>query len=125
MNHIDMTIAVDFDGTIVVDEYPKIGKLQSGAKDTLQRLHKEGHKIIIWTCRSGELLVEAVNYLLNQQIPFDQVNDNLKENIEQYGGNSRKICADVYIDDRNMLEQIDWERIYYYFFNKELYPIYP
>lgn len=120
-----MTIAVDFDGTIVVDEYPKIGKLQSGAKDTLQRLHKEGHKIIIWTCRSGELLVEAVNYLLNQQIPFDQVNDNLKENIEQYGGNSRKICADVYIDDRNMLEQIDWERIYYYFFNKELYPIYP
>lgn len=121
-----MTIAVDFDGTIVADEYPQIGRLQSGAKDTLQRLHKEGHKIIIWTCRSGELLVEAINFLLWNEIPFDQVNDNLRENIEQYGGNSRKVCADVYIDDRCLFcDGVDWERIYYHLFGEELYPIFP
>lgn len=120
-----MTIAVDFDGTIVEDRYPQIGELQSGAKDTLQRLHNEGHRIVLWTCRSGERLVEAVQFLLKEEIPFDQVNDNLQENIEQYGGNSRKICADVYIDDRALFGSVDWERIYFHFFNRELYPVYP
>ena len=121
-----MTVAIDFDGTIVEDKYPQIGVLQSGAKDTLQRLHKEGHKIIIWTCRSGDLLVEALNFLLWHDIPFDQVNDNLRENIEHYGGNSRKVCADVYIDDRNLFsDKTDWEQIYFRLFNEPLYPIFP
>lgn len=121
-----MTVAVDFDGTIVENQYPQIGRLQSGAKDTLQRLHNDGHKIIIWTCRSGDLLVEAVNFLLWHGIPFDQVNDNLRENIEQYGGNSRKVCADIYIDDRNLFcDGVDWERVYYHFFGEELYPVFP
>lgn len=122
-----MTIAVDFDGTIVENQYPHIGKLQSGAKDTLQRLHREGHKIIIWTCRSGEQLAEAVNFLLENEIPFDRVNDNLRENIEQYGGNSRKVFADVYIDDRCLLwsDGIDWERVHYHFFGKPIYPEFP
>lgn len=121
-----MTIAVDFDGTIVTDKYPQIGELKSGAKDTLQRLHKEGYQIIIWTCRSGESLVEAVNFLLWHNIPFDQVNDNMRENIEQYGGNSRKVCADIYIDDRNLFcNEVDWELIYLHFFGEELYPVFP
>ena len=121
-----MTIAVDFDGTIVENKYPQIGELQSGAQVTLQRLHREGHKIIIWTCRSGERLVEAVNFLLWHGIPFDQVNDNLRENIEQYGGNSRKVCADIYIDDRNLFcDEVDWELIYYHFFGEELCPVFP
>ncbi len=122
-----MTIAVDFDGTIVENKYPQIGELQSGAKDTLLRLHEEGHKIIIWTCRSGDLLVEAMNFLLWHGIPFDQVNDNLRENIEQYGGNSRKVCADVYIDDSCILweGEIDWERIYYQFFGEWLNGMFP
>ena len=121
-----MTVAVDFDGTIVADRFPQIGELQSGAKDTLQRLHKEGHRIILWTCRSGELLVEAVNFLLWHGIPFDQVNDNLRENVEQYGGNSRKVCADIYIDDRNLFcDGVDWERVYYRFFGEELYSVFP
>ena len=115
-----MTIAVDFDGTIVENQYPQIGELQSGAKDTLQRLHREGHKIIIWTCRSGEQLAEAVNFLLENEIPFDRVNDNLRENIEHYGGNSRKVFADVYIDDKNIFSgRWNWDHIYMYFFGDD------
>ncbi len=54
-----MIIAVDFDGTIVEHKYPKIGREKPFAIDTLRRLAGEGHKIILWTSREGELLEDA------------------------------------------------------------------
>ena len=58
-----LLIAVDFDGTIVEDGYPKIGKPMPFALETLKMIVKDGHRIILWTYRHGEKLEEAVNFL--------------------------------------------------------------
>lgn len=60
-----------------------------------------GDKLILWTCREGALLDEAVLWCLNRGLKFDAVNDNLPEDIEKYGNNCRKVNADVYLDDKN------------------------
>ena len=57
-----MLIAVDFDGTIVEHEYPKIGKEIPFAIDTLIALANEGHRIVLWTVREGQLLTDAVEF---------------------------------------------------------------
>jgi hypothetical protein len=94
-------IAVDFDGTIVEHAYPGIGKEMLFAFATLKELQNRGHKLILWTFRSGELLQEAVEYCRKNGVEFYAVNKNypeevLTENI------SRKINADIFIDDRNV-----------------------
>lgn len=71
-----MTIAVDFDGTIVTHAYPAIGKELPGAIDTLKRLQSEGHRLILWTVREGKLLDEAVEYCRNRGLEFFSVNEN-------------------------------------------------
>lgn len=107
-----MIISIDFDGTIVEDRYPEIGYLKPGAKKVIQRLHEEGHKIIINTCRVGDLERNCVNFLLEKKIPFDRINDNLPELVAKYGTNCRKISADIHIDDHNILGLPSWEEIY-------------
>ncbi|MBR8705869.1 hypothetical protein ABLT32_06130 [Bacteroides pyogenes] len=97
-----MIIAVDFDGTISRGEYPAIAGEQPYAGEVLRRLHEQGHYIIIWTCRTGERLLEAVNWLLERRIPFDRVNEHNPENIAQYGPGGRKVYAHCYIDDKNI-----------------------
>ena len=94
-------IAIDFDGTIVEHAYPGIGKEMIFAFDTLKALQKKGHKLILWTFRSGVELEEAVNYCRKRGIGFYAVNRNYPEeeiNLQV----SRKIQADVFIDDRNL-----------------------
>ena len=69
-----MTIAVDFDGTIVTHEYPRIGKPIPFAIETLKRLQQEGHhQLILWTCREGELLQEAIDYCAAKGLEFPNV----------------------------------------------------
>ena len=98
-----MIIAVDFDGTIVRSNYPVILGEQPYAGKTLRALHSQGHKIIIWTCRTGDRLLEAINWLLEHRIPFSRVNDHDPENVAKYGGEAgKKIYAHVYIDDKNI-----------------------
>lgn len=80
-----MIIAVDFDGTLCESAYPSIGDVMPGAKKSLEELREKGHYIIIWTCRTGELLVNAINWLLEEGIPFDRVNDHDPENLAIYG----------------------------------------
>lgn len=96
-----MIIAVDFDGTIVENKYPEIGK---PIESTIKRLrtHKaNGDKLILWTCRVGKQLLEAVDFCRwDLGIEFDAVNDNLLESQLKYGDNPRKIFADEYWDDR-------------------------
>ena len=107
-----MTIAVDFDGTIVEHEYPKIGKPIPFAIDVLKKLqYEEHHMLILWTVREGTLLDEAVEYCKNKGLEFYAVNKNFPEETLE-PGISRKIAADIYIDDRNLGGIPDWGLIY-------------
>lgn len=106
-----LIIAVDFDGTIVEDAYPKIGKPQIFAFETLKKLQEEGHRLILWTYRSGEKLDEAVNFCKKNGIIFYAVNKSFSE--EKYNESiSRKIHADLFIDDRNVGGFLGWGQIY-------------
>lgn len=107
-----MIIAVDFDGTLARGQYPNIDGLYPNAKMYMQALKKDVHYIIINTCRVGDLLLEAINFLLDNQIPFDRVNDNKPSEVIFFGSNSRKIHADVYIDDKNIGGFPGWARAY-------------
>lgn len=95
-----MIIAVDFDGTLCKDAYPQIGEPMPGAIKSMQQLKKDGHYLILWTCRTGERLKEAINWLLEHNIPIDRINDHSAANIALYGEGGNKIYADVYIDDK-------------------------
>ncbi len=95
-----MIYAVDFDGTLSMAEWPEVGKVNKELVDFLIRRKRMGDKIILWTCRAGKPLRDAVDFCRSYGLVFDAVNDNLPEVVEQYGSNSRKITCDVYIDDR-------------------------
>lgn len=107
-----MTIAVDFDGTIVEHKYPKIGKEKPFAVETLQSLQAEGHKIILWTSREGNLLKEAIDFCKSRGLEFYSVNSLYPEGYMFKKESGRKIVADLYIDDRNLGGLPDWGTIY-------------
>jgi len=108
-----MVIAVDFDGTIVTHEYPKIGKEIPFAIDTLKRLQNDFQcRIILWTVREGKLLNEAVEYCRNRGLEFYAVNSSYPEISTYIEGESRKINADLFIDDKNLGGLPDWGIIY-------------
>jgi hypothetical protein len=107
-----MTIAIDFDGTLHTGEWPSIGEPMPGAAYTIRRLKADGHYLIIWSCREGCEQAAMVDWMLEHDIPFDLVNDNHPDDVARYGGNSRKIMADIYIDDRNIGGIPSWKEIY-------------
>ena len=94
-------IAVDFDGTIVEHSYPEIGKEKLFAFQTLKELEKLGARLILWTFRAGKELDEAVEFCRENGIEFYAVNKNYPEEIFDETV-SRKIDADIYIDDKNI-----------------------
>lgn len=104
-------IAVDFDGTIVDHEYPAIGKEKLFAFRTLKEIEKSGARLILWTFRAGKELDEAVEYCRNNGIEFYAVNRNYPE--EVYTDEiSRKIDADIFIDDKNIGGFLGWSEIW-------------
>lgn len=108
-----LVISIDFDGTICDLAYPEIGELKKDARKYIRKMKKDGHKIIINTCRSGRFEGYAQEFLDNNLIPYDYINSNLPELIEQYGQDCRKISADVYIDDKCLMGLPEtWEEIY-------------
>lgn len=107
-----MIIAVDFDGTIVEHRYPKIGKTKLFAFETLKQLQKQGHRLILWTYRAGRELEEAVIFCKENGIEFYAVNRNYPEEIFNEKEISRKIYADIYIDDRNIGGFPGWSKIW-------------
>lgn len=103
-------LAIDFDGTIVEDKYPEIGELREDAVEVINRLKKD-YFLILNTCRTGEKLQEAVDFLKANGIEFDLVNANHPALIEKYG-DTRKIFADYYIDDRNLGNiMLGWDEV--------------
>ena len=106
-----LIIAVDFDGTIVEDAYPGIGEPRIFAFETLKRLQEDGHRLILWTYRCNQRLDEAVEFCQVNGIEFYAVNKSFPE--ENFNGDvSRKIMADLFIDDRNIGGIFGWGEIY-------------
>lgn len=117
-----LIIAVDFDGTIVEDRYPRIGKTRIFAFETLKRLQEDGHRLILWTYRYGTTLDEAVAFCEENGITFYAVNKSFPGE-ELDNTKSRKINADLFIDDRNIGGVLGWGEVYQIITNEE--PIIP
>jgi hypothetical protein len=108
-----LIIAVDFDGTIVEDRYPDIGRPMLFAIDTLRKMQEDGHRLILWTYRSGRKLQEAVDFCRENGIEFYAVNKSYPEEEEVLDSStSRKIHADLFIDDRNLGGFPGWGAVY-------------
>ena len=92
--------AVDFDGTLCTNAWPEIGAPNTRLIEQLKLARQEGVGLILWTCREGEAQAAAVLWCAGYGLYFDAVNRNVPERIALYGGDSRKVSADIYIDDR-------------------------
>lgn len=93
--------AVDFDGLLVENDFPAIGKIRQPMFDAVLRLQAQGWKIILWTCRTDRMLEDAYSFCVNNGLIPDAVNENIKEVQEYFGGDTRKVFANIYLDDRN------------------------
>jgi len=104
-------VAVDFDGTIVENDYPQLGKPMLFAFETLKELQKRGFTLILWTIRTGKLLDEAVEFCLQNGVEFYAINQNHPEEVFD-SSLPRKIEVDVFIDDRNLGGFPGWEKVF-------------
>lgn len=93
-------IAVDFDGTLVKDEFPNIGYWYNNMVEQVLKAKNKGIKVILWTCRTGDKLTEALEKCKEKGITFDAINDNLSE-VKALGWDARKVYANEYWDDRS------------------------
>ncbi|MBF0596769.1 BT0820 family HAD-type phosphatase [Faecalibacter rhinopitheci] len=109
---INKIIAVDFDGTIVEDKYPGIGKPKLFAFETLKQLQNEGYRLTLWTYRSGKMLDEAVEFCQKNGIEFYGINNSFVGEEFNEEKQSRKINADIFIDDRNLGGFPGWGEVY-------------
>lgn len=101
MNQYKRIYAVDFDGTLAVTKFPEIIAPIDNMLEFCKELKKDRNNILIlWTCRCGEDLAAAVEYCRDCGLEFDFINENVPENVEKFGNDSRKIFAHVYIDDK-------------------------
>lgn len=108
-----LTIAIDFDGTIVEHAYPRIGAIKEYAIETMKALKTEGHRIIIWSCRWGRKEEEMIEFLEKNGIPYDTINEPTDTDLEVDEGfyECRKVYADLYIDDKGVFPATRWDLI--------------
>jgi hypothetical protein len=104
-----LVLAIDFDGTIVFNDYPHIGLLKPNVKDVINDLYDNHNcEILIWTCRENIYLEEAKNFLIENNIKFHQINKNSDYVLNLWNDcDCRKIFADLYIDDKGVYSPID------------------
>lgn len=115
MNKRKCVIAIDFDGTIVENAYPQIGQLKKNVIEIINKLVKENNcEIIIWTCREGKYLKDVISFLNKNTIPYHYINDNCDwaKQTFNYNANCRKVFADIYVDDKSIFSNINWNKIY-------------
>jgi hypothetical protein len=93
-------IAVDFDGTLVYDEFPEIGRIKKHVWDKVKHAQAMGNKVILWTSRDNGNLQAAVDFCTANGLIFDAVNENLPEVRELFNNDTRKVYADEYWDDK-------------------------
>lgn len=95
--------AVDFDGTLCRgSRYPTIGAPNYYLIEFLKERRNQGDIVILWMCREGNLLEDAVNWCKKYGLEFDYINENTEQSKKTFGNDCRKIFANYYIDDRNM-----------------------
>ena len=112
-HHRPLTISIDFDGTIVDEAFPGVGKMKPKANVFINKLYDQGCKILINTCRTGSYEGDAENFLKRMNISYHYINCNLPQSIEYFKQDCRKLSADVYIDDKCLMGLPDtWEEIY-------------
>lgn len=99
MSELRKVIAIDFDGCLCKNMWPNIGLPNFDAINAAIRAKQEGAALILWTCRVGEKLENAIQFCKNYGLEFDAVNDNLPERVAFYNANPRKVNADEYWDD--------------------------
>lgn len=105
-------LAIDFDLTICMSDYPKLGQQRFNAGYIIRKLYDEGFGIVINTCREGHALSDAMHWLKEHNIPYHYVNCNFPHLIERYKADCRKISADMYIDDKGVDPLPEWDEIY-------------
>lgn len=106
-----LRIAVDFDGTIVENAYPAIGKPMLFAFETLRELQKRGFILIMWTVREGKSLEDAVVFCRNNGVEFYAINRNHPEEVMD-NETPRKLLVDIFIDDRNIGGFVGWDKVW-------------
>ena len=112
-----MVIAVDFDGCITTENnFPSLSEPRPYVVEAIKHIQQAGHKVILWTCREGIHLERAVAWLHDHDINLSGYNYN-----PFYQLQSRKIVADMYIDDKNvfMVDDVDWHKIEEYILGRE------
>jgi hypothetical protein len=101
-----LIIAVDFDGILCENKFPSIGKANYEVISLIRQLIDMGHEVILWTSRTDDRLVEAVTWCEDYGLRFCAVNENAPSNIAKYKSvypsGTRKVYADIYIDDHNL-----------------------
>lgn len=95
-----LTIAVDFDGTLVENAWPEIGETRLDVLTAVKAAKAAGAKLILWTNRVGARLNDAVEWCRERGLEFDAVNENLPEVLAAFITDTRKIVADIYLDDK-------------------------
>lgn len=95
--------AVDFDGLLVENRFPEIGEIRQPMFNAVKCLQENGWKIILWSCRTGDMLKDAVEFCVQHGLVPDAVNENLKEVQEYFGVDTRKVLANIYLDDRSAI----------------------
>lgn len=93
-------IAIDFDGCLCEDAYPEIGAPHWGVILRALAEQEKGAGLILWTCREGDMLLEAIAACERWGLHFDAVNESLPEWIDAFGNDTRKVGATEYWDDR-------------------------
>lgn len=106
-----MIIAVDFDGVLVEDKFPEIGKQNEEMVRVIKELIKQGHEVVLWTCRADTELESAVKWCKDNGLEFCAINDNAPSNKakyeKKYPNGTRKVYADFYVDDHNIHHELD------------------
>lgn len=99
---IPRVIAVDFDGTLVENKWPEIGEIKENIVEEVRKEKEQGSIIILWTCRTGELLQKAIKFCYDNDIPIDYANEDCRWIKENFGDNGVKVFATQYWDDKGV-----------------------
>ena len=110
---LNKVIAIDFDGTIVNDEFPNVGKLKPKSLMVIKKLINAGHTIVIWTCRDYGIIKDFVDVNFKGIQNFKvYINENPPELRHKFGNDPRKLGADLFIDDKALFtNEVDWVKI--------------
>lgn len=101
---VPLIFAIDFDGVLCENAFPEIGEEKKEVVEAVRELGRQGHSLILWTCRRDDRLAEAVEWCEARGLEWEAINANIPSNIQQYRGDTRKVYADYYIDDKALNE---------------------